>query len=320
LIAARVRLAVPLVVVLLAAGCTGRGGPAPVRPSPAGIAAGHSQHDLRLGGLDRTYRVYRPAGLGAGPVPLVIVLHGAVGTGAQAEQSYGWDGEADRGGFVAAFPDGVGRTWNASPDCCGKAAADQVDDVGFVEGLVAAVSAGAPIDPRRVFVTGISNGALLAYRLACSSAMFAAIAPVSGTMINSCPAPHPISILHLHGTADRTIPYGGGPGRRDNGGTGRLPVKIDGPAVPALLAQWRGTDSCPAPSVSTAGPVTTSVARCPAGRVVELITIAGAGHQWPGSPGPGPTASRLLHLDPPSTALNATDTIWHFFSTLEPSR
>lgn len=306
-----------LLVVLLAAGCSGRGGPAPQPSASAGLAAGRSQHALRIGGLDRTFGVYRPAAAGAKPVPLVIVLHGAVGTGAQAEQSYGWDAEADQGGFVAAFPDGVGRTWNASPDCCGKAAAEQVDDVAFIEHLVSAVSAAVPVDPARVFVTGISNGALLAYRLACSSRMFAAIAPVSGTMINSCPAPAPISVLHIHGTTDHTIPYEGGPGRRDNDGTGKLPVKIDGPAVPALLEQWRGIDACPAPAVSSAGKVTTSVAECPGGRAVELITIAGAGHQWPGAPGPGPTASRLLHLDPPSTALNATDTVWRFFDALD---
>jgi polyhydroxybutyrate depolymerase len=298
------RLAIPLVVlVLVVAGCTGRDGSLPV---------GRSHHELS----GRTYGVYRPASLPSGPAPLVIVLHGAVGTGAQAEQSYGWDAEADRGGFVAAFPDGVGRTWDASPDCCGKAAADHVDDVGFLTRLVTAVSALVPVDPRRVFLTGISNGALMAYRVACSTQVFAAIAPVSGTMINACPSPHPISILHIHGTADRTIPYDGGPGRRDNGGTGRLPVKIDGPAVPDLIARWRTVDGCPAPVVSKAGPVTTSVAHCPSGRVVELITIAGAGHQWPGSPGPGPLASQLLHLDPPSDALNATDTIWRFFEEL----
>jgi poly(3-hydroxybutyrate) depolymerase len=96
-------------------------------------------------------------------------------------------------------------------------------------------------------------------------------------------------------------------------GIGRLPVKIDGPPVPDLIATWRATDSCPRPSVSTSGPVTTTTARCPSGRVVELIAVAGAGHQWPGSAAPGPVASRLLHLDPPSTALDATGTIAAFF-------
>ena len=320
------RLAALLIPIVLLAGCTGHDNPAPTPTSPTssasaappstGLAAGRSAHSMKVGTLDRTYRVYRPASLPAGAVPLVIVLHGAVGTGQQAEQSYGWDAEADKGGFVAVFPDGVGRTWDASPDCCGKAALDKVDDVGFIEQLASTLDTQVRIDSHRVYATGISNGALLAYRLACDTTIFAAIAPVSGTMINPCPHPSPISIIHIHGTADHTIPYAGGPGRRDNGGTGRLPVKIDGPAVPALIAQWRRTDSCPAPAQTTAGSVTTSIAHCPDGRAVELITIAGAGHQWPGSPGPGPIASRLLHLDPPSTALNATDTIWQFFSAL----
>ena len=82
---------------------------------------------------------------------------------------------------------------------------------------------------------------------------------------------------------------------------------------PAHVATWRRIDHCAAPSVSTAGLVTTSVARCPIGRSVELITIAGAGHQWPGSI-PDPLAQRLLHVGPPSRALNATQVIWQFFA------
>lgn len=88
---------------------------------------------------------------------------------------------------------------------------------------------------------------------------------------------------------------------------------IDGPAVPALNARWRAIDHCAAPVITTAGVVTTSAAACPGGRSVELITIAGAGHQWPGA-APNLLAQRLLHTDPPSTALNATQVIWQFFA------
>jgi polyhydroxybutyrate depolymerase len=301
-----------LAVLMLALGACADGSPAPTPTGTrtSGPPPGRTEHTLRVGDRDRTYLTYRPASAPA-TAPLVVVLHGAVGSGKQAEKSYGWDAEADRGGFVVAYPDGVSRTWNASPDCCGVAARDQVDDVGFIKALVAALRP----DPARVFVTGISNGALLTYRLACDTTLFAAIGPVAGTMINPCPSPAPTSVIHIHGRDDSTIPYGGGPGRRDNGGTGRLPVKIDGPSVPDLIATWRATDSCPAPKVTTAGVVTTSRATCPGDRAVELITVAGAGHQWPGSAGPGPLASRLLQLDPPSTALNATDTIWQFFAT-----
>jgi polyhydroxybutyrate depolymerase len=303
------RLAVflPIFLLLLVTACSR---PAKPEPDPTGV----SEHTVRVGALDRTYRVFRPV-IPAGTRPaLVVVLHGAAGTGRQAAKSYEWDAAATSGGFVAAYPDGIRRTWNASPDCCGVAARDQVDDVGFIKAMVAEISRSAPIDPARVFATGISNGALLTYRLACETTLFAAIAPVAGTMINPCVAPAPLSVLQIHGKDDRTIPYAGGPGRRDNAGDGSLPVKIDGPAVEALNATWRKIDDCPKPTVTTAGSVTTTLARCPGGRTVELIAIDGAGHQWPGSDGPGPIASRLLHLDPPDMSLDATGTIWRFFS------
>jgi polyhydroxybutyrate depolymerase len=300
-----------LIALLLLAGCTQRrdGSPSP-RP-PAGPPAGRSTATMTVAGQQRTYRVYRPAGLPAS-APLVLVLHGAAGTGRQAEDSYGWDAQADSGRFLAVFPDGIRRTWNVDADCCGVAARDDVDDVGFLTEL--AGSFGPLVDQNRVYATGISNGAMMAYRLACDTTTFAAIAPVSGTMINRCADPAPLSVLHIHGTADRTIPYGGGPGRRDNAGAGsRLPARIDGPSIPALVAAWRRTDDCAVPTSTTSGAVTTSTAGCPDGRAVDLITIAGAGHQWPGGR-EAPVAQQAFGLDAPSTALQATPTIWAFFA------
>ena len=296
-----------LVALLLLAGCTPRN-PAPPGPAPATTgAAGSSTASISINGTDRTYRVYRPAGLPKSP-PLVIVLHGAAGTGKQAEESYGWDAQADSGKFLVVYPDGINRTWNVDPDCCGVAARDDVDDVGFISKLAGSFGAS------KVFVTGISNGAMMSYRLACDTKLFTAIAPVSGTMINKCPAPAEVSIIAIHGTADKTIPSDGGPGKRNNAGAGsRLPAKIDGPAIPALIATWRKTDHCSTPKSSVAGVVTTSTASCPNGRAVELITVAGAGHQWPGGK-EAPIAQKLLGLDPPSTALKATPTIWKFFA------
>lgn len=283
------RLLAVLCSVLLLSACTGDAGTKPAVP------VGSAEHTLRVGDLDRTYRTYRPAALPDRAVPLVVVLHGGAGSGRQAERAYGWNAEADRGGFVVAYPDGVRRTWNAGPGCCGAAARDRVDDVGFLRLLVEAVSAAARIDPARVFVTGMSNGAMMAYRLACETTVFAAIGPVAGIAIGECADPAPMSVIHLHGTADESVPYGGGPGKRDNGGTGRLPVHIDGPAVPDLVADWRAAAGCPPPDEHVEGAVTTSVARCPGGRTVELISIEGGGHEWPGG---------------------ATARIWRFFAGL----
>jgi polyhydroxybutyrate depolymerase len=301
------------VTLLLIAGCTARphqdAGPTPGPTSS--VVAGRSTGTLDVDGQQRTYRVYRPSNL-TGPAPLVLVLHGAAGTGQQAEDSYGWDAEADSGRFLAVFPDGIRRSWNVDPDCCGASAAQDVDDVAFLTTLAGSF---APlVDHTRIYATGISNGAMMSYRLACDTKIFAAIAPVSGTMINKCAHPAPLSIIAIHGTADRTIPYDGGPGKRDNQGAGaRLPAKIDGPAIPSLMATWRKVDGCPAPESTTTGPVTTSTASCPDNRAIELVTIAGAGHQWPGGR-EAPVAQKLLGLDAPSTALAATPTIWKFFS------
>ncbi|MEV4629324.1 PHB depolymerase family esterase [Micromonospora sp. NPDC049523] len=284
-----------------------------VGPAPT-MAAGSSVHTLVVQGQKRDFGLYQPANLARStPVPLVVMLHGALGTGSQAESSYGWNAMADREGFVAAYPDGLSRSWAVSPDCCGPPARDGVDDVAFVRQLVATVADQLPVDRDRVYATGISNGGMLAYRLACDTELFAAIGPVAATQLGPCPSPAPTSVIHVHGTADRTVPYDGGPGKRDNGGTGRNPVKINGPATPDLLARWRSIGGCAAPVTSTSGPVSTSLATCPEGRAVELVTVADAGHQWPGAAGPGPEAQRLLDLDPPATALDATDTIWRFF-------
>jgi polyhydroxybutyrate depolymerase len=99
-----------------------------------------------------------------------------------------------------------------------------------------------------------------------------------------------------------------------NGDTGKGAVAIDGPAIPSLNATWRATDGCDAPVTTTSETVTTSVATCPDGRAVELITIDGAGHQWPGGAMKSVFQRLVLDSDPPSTALDATAVIWTFFA------
>jgi polyhydroxybutyrate depolymerase len=268
------------------------------------IPAGSSAHTISVDGVPRTYLVYRPAGLAAA-APLVVMLHGGFGSGSQAEKSYGWDAEADAGHFLVAYPDGLDRAWNAGGGCCGQPAKDNTDDTGFITAMVAAIEHAVPVDARRVYATGISNGGILAYRLACTTRIFAAIGPDSATQLGSCADPAPVSVIAVHGTADQRIPY--------NGGEGSGVAHIDGPAVPAVNAAWRRTDDCATPRSTVAGPVTTSVASCPSGRAVELVTIAGAGHQWPGSVSK-PVMQKLLGTDPPSTALNATAVLWQFFA------
>ena len=170
----------------------------------------------------------------------------------------------------------------------GEVSQQGVDDVAFLRAVVDDATRKAPVDHRRVFVAGMSNGAMMALRMACQTSVFRGAASVAGTLVTSCD--QPASVLQIHGTADRNVPY--------DGGRGSGFARVDGEAIPAIDARFRRLDACPAPAVSRSGKVTTSRADCPSGRKVELITVERMGHQWPSSP------------------INATDAIWRYFSAL----
>lgn len=273
-----------------------------VPATPGAVSGESSEHHIAWGGADRLYRLYVPANAAAA-APLVVMMHGGGGSAQHAEDISGWDALADREGFVVAYPNADGLAWNAG-SCCGRPAATGIDDVGFIEAMVREIETAHAIDARRVFAAGMSNGAMMAYRLACESTIFAAVAPVAGTMMVTCTKPAPVSIIHIHGLADQNVPFDG------SRGTGF--AQVDGPPVPDVIAFWRTTDQCDPAEVTTSGAVTTSIASCGEGRAVELITIAGAGHQWPGA---DTSRDRVRPgADAPSTDLDATTTIWTFFA------
>ena len=211
----------------------------------AGVPVGTSTQTITVDGRARTFRVYRPATV-PDRAPLVVMLHGGFGSGTQAEGSYGWDERADAGHFLVAYPDGLDHAWAVGGGCCGQPGSTGVDDVAFIVQLVSTLRGQVPLDPARVYATGISNGGLLAYRLACDTTVFAAIGPDSATQLGTCRSPAPVSVIHIHGTADHNIPY--------QGGTGDGVAHIGGPAVPALVARWRDIDRCAAPATTVAIP------------------------------------------------------------------
>ena len=268
---------------------------------------------LRYAGADRRYVVHLPnASAPRVPGPLVVVLHGGLGGAEQAQSAYGWDAAADRNGFTVLYPEGLpiafGHAWNAG-SCCALPAALGADDVGFISAVIDTLVNAKVVDPKNVFATGMSNGAMLTYRLACDRpGRFAAIGPVAGTITSDCPNPAPISVLHIHGEADANVPFDGSATTK---GTAAGTVRM---SVPTALERFRTAAKCPAPTTSTAGPVTRQPSACPGGIEVNLITIAGAGHQWPGSPVQPTAAAAAIGVDPPSQAIDATAQLWDFFS------
>jgi polyhydroxybutyrate depolymerase len=264
-----VRVVALLAAVLALVGCssTPRGTAQPVADFPDGS----SVHTINIGGLDRTYRVHKPPGLPAS-APLVVMLHGGFGSGEQAERAYGWDQLADTEKFAVAYPDGIARAWNVH-GCCGQPSTEGIDDVGYITSMVDEISRSIGTDRSRIYATGISNGGMMSYTLACNSDVFAAIGPDSATQLDPCGSPHPTSVMHIHGSADRLIRYSGGPGAGV--------AHVNGPPVPEINVFWRNVDQCPAPVVTTDGPRTTSTADCPGNRSVVLISLDGRGHDWP---------------------------------------
>lgn len=283
-------LAVTSIAALLT-GCGIRDG------EPDSASARTESRVIVVDGVDRAYRVHIPEQPAADPA-LVVMLHGGVGSARQAERAYGWNDQADAAGFVVAYPDGVSRTGNAG-DCCGGAEKDGVDDVAFLTALVADLQNEFGVSSDRTFATGMSNGAMMTYRLACETDLFAAIAPVAGTIVTACDAPAPTSVLHIHGLDDSQVRMDGEPGD----GIG----DVDGMPIADVNALWRAADACAEPVVTEEPPVTTSVSDCADGRHVVLVTVADAGHQWPGS------VAREGAADQPSDAFDATAMIWEFF-------
>jgi len=269
-----------------------------------------SQHRIVVGGRTRTYLVdLPPAYERSRRYPLVLDFHGGGGSPNAARAQTGLSTLTARVAAIAVYPAGTGRlsddrllTWNTE-SCCGYAKRERIDEAAFVRALLDTLEATYSIDPTRVYATGLSNGGMMAHLVGCRlSERIAAIAVVSGELTVDCHPTRPVSVLIVHGTADENLPYNGGVGRK---ALDPHPVR----PVSYAVDTWRALDRCEgAPTVSSSGNVTHSVwAPCADGTAVELFAIAGGGHAWPG----GERMSRVL--DAPSTALDATATVWAFF-------
>ena len=264
-------------------------------------------------GITRSFVIRAPADLAPrGRVPLVLVLHGGGGDAGNAERMTGFTGKAAQEGFIVVYPEGTSRlgtrllTWNAG-HCCGYAMDNRVKDVEFIGALIDTLIAEYPVDPLRIYATGMSNGGMMAHRLGIElSGRLAAIAPVVATVFGDERRPErPVSAIMLNGLLDVSVPHQGGPPG------GRFSGSWDGtPAKPALAqgAFWADANACTGtPDTRDDGRSIHTTYRCPAGRAVELHLVRDNGHAWPG----GERGSRLG--DAPSASFGATDVIWEFF-------
>lgn len=240
--------------------------------------------------------------------PLVVGMHGAGGSASQFDRDYGVTQKANNTHFIAVYPDGTSRdtrfkirTWNAG-SCCDYAMQNNIDDVGFIRALIDQMVSGYRANARRVYLTGMSNGGMLAYRLACEMPeKIAAIATVSCTMMvdQPCQPSRSVPILHMHSALDTKVPAAGGVGI---GGYYYHPID-------SVLNVWSQLNECKttAAAVDHASYTLTTWSTCNSDVAMQYYRTNDGGHSWPGGLKPQPRA------DEPSAAIDATDVMWAFF-------
>jgi polyhydroxybutyrate depolymerase len=178
------------------------------------IAPATASNTYIVGG-DRPVTVNLPDSL-ANPAPLLILLHSASTSGAHQENYMHLGPVAKRNGIIYIAPDGTvnpegKRFWNASKSCCNRYK-QEVDDVAYINSLIDEISAKTPVDPKRIYLIGHSNGAFMSFAFACKTNKVAAIVAIAGAMDTNavCTPATPVSLLNIHGTADKTIKVNGG--------------------------------------------------------------------------------------------------------------
>lgn len=270
------------------------------------------QHD----GLTRLYRVHVPLKYQtAAPAALLFALHGGGGNmDYQADDAhYGLITKSEDAGFIVVFPNGYSKlksgqfaTWNAGR-CCGAARDKKIDDVGFIRQILANLTRQLNIDRERIYATGMSNGGMMAYRLACEmSPVFKAIAPVAGTDNTlRCAPQNPVSVLHIHAKNDDHVLFNGGAGAaaRDKSAV------TDFTSVPETMAKWARLNGCPSTPqrvLEKPGVACDVYSPCRGKTKVQLCATDSGGHSWPGA--------QKTRGAPASQAISANDAMWQFFT------
>ena len=288
------------------------------------LKAGNQTITLTHGGRERSAIVHvPPRAAEKSRLPVIFNFHGGGGHAANQQAYSLMDQVADRETFIVVYPNGTGRfstrllTWNAGA-CCAYAAINNVDDVGFVLALLSRLEALIPVDGRRVYATGMSNGAMMAYRLAADAGdTFAAIAPVAGGMVAPMiKSARPMPVMHFHSVDDPRALYHGGLGTP-------FPLtksRVLHPDIDEMISRWVDHDGCradPRKSEPLIGghygkqTATRSVfGACREGAEVVLWRFSGVGHVWPG--GKQEILPRIL--GPSTNIVDANAEMWKFFS------
>jgi polyhydroxybutyrate depolymerase len=243
----------------------------------------------------------------------MLVFHGGGGQAKFMIKMTGMNKLSEKNDFIVVYPDGTGskllpalKTWNTG-NCCGRAKKLNTDDTGFVRAIIKDIKRTININTEKIFATGISNGAMMSYKLACEAPdLVSGIAPVAGTLnIASCKPDQPVPVIHFHGTADNFCRYEGGVGSKS---VSRRNFK----SVEYSINTWKTINGC---SNETSEFYKKGKAqciqyeKCKNNSSVVLCTIIDGGHTWPDGHSQYPALMGEVNQD-----VNATQLMWEFFN------
>lgn len=248
---------------------------------------GDYRREIEVDGATRFYDLHVPPScVGSAPAPLVLNFHGGCGNPVQQRADSCMDPVADAKGFIVAYTAGTSLfgtflTWNVGLSHT-YAGQNDIDDVGYARAVLSDVSTFLNIDATRVYATGLSQGGMFCYRLACEmSDKIAAIAPVAAVMhVPECDRKpvRPMPIIHFHGLRDQNVLYDGGPGRTPLG-------VVERPGVKETIEWWVSHNGLP-PEPTREGGTGHATFKQFGSDVCEgevmLWTLADGGHTWPG--------------------------------------
>ncbi|MEW6426938.1 MAG: PHB depolymerase family esterase [Thermodesulfobacteriota bacterium] len=313
-------LTLALLALLAVAACVNREAPDKPRPNPqppiSGLTGpGDYERSLVVDGMERSFTLHVPTSYdGKRPMAVVLNFHGGGGNSKTQRHISRMDATADREGFIVVYPQGTneksliknGYTWNAGT-CCGWAQEHNIDDVRFTGLMLDRLEKEFVVDTKRIYATGISNGALMCYRLACELAdRIAAIAPIAGPMgMDRCRPSRPVSIMHFHGTDDKFAPYSGGVGDRSLPGQHFESVQntVDFWVRAQGLREEQNREFTPRATVRYQRFLSDKAE-------FVLVTLEGGGHTWPGGQF-GFLGKRFL--GEMNQEISASDSMWEFF-------
>lgn len=272
------------------------------------------ERNLAVDGESRTYRLLVPPGTEGTHAPAFIILHGGESGAEQQERYSGFDDFAANHGLVAIYPQGIGKHWN---DGRKNGQQSTADDVAFIRAMIGALTTEGVVDGKRIYAAGISNGGFMALHLACTMpesiagiGVIAASQPADAL----CPSPRPMPVIFFHGTADKFVPFDGGPVGSGPGNRGAALSQAD------TIVFWQKENGCgpavrselPQKDTSNGMRVTVETYSCPPGQGLENVIIEGGGHTWPGA---RQSVLATMVLGPVNDDISANEMMWNFFQS-----